>query len=212
MKFESVIWDWNGTLLNDSHVAVNIINQLLNDRDLSRITIEQYLEVFTFPVRDYYEQIGFDLVNEPFEVPAIQFISSYNKAVKSCPLHNNAIPLLLRLQKLGYRQFILSAMEQNQLEKTALDCGISHFFEDLSGLDNHFATSKVENGISLIRNRNLTPELTVLIGDTVHDYEVAQAIGCACVLIAHGHQSRKRLEKTGVKILENLDEVELAIT
>ena len=57
MKFESVIWDWNGTLLNDRHVAVNIINQLLNDRDLRRITIDQYLDVFTFPVRDYYEKI-----------------------------------------------------------------------------------------------------------------------------------------------------------
>ena len=60
MKFETILWDLNGTLLNDLHVAVSIINRMLKQRDLKQLSIEQYLEVFTFPVSDYYEQIGFD--------------------------------------------------------------------------------------------------------------------------------------------------------
>lgn len=210
MKFDSIIWDWNGTLLSDVDIAVAIINQLLEVRALKPISQAHYLEVFTFPVRDYYEQIGFDLKNEPFDIPAFQFITSYNKAVQWCALHPEALPALQRLQNLGCRQFILSAMEQQQLEKTVAQNKISTFFEDLCGLNDHFATSKVDIGRNLIVSKRLNPESTLLIGDTIHDFEVAQAIGCNCILIANGHQSKKRLLNTGAIVLNNLDEIEFS--
>jgi phosphoglycolate phosphatase len=208
VKFDSIIWDWNGTLLNDVEIVVETINQLLNDRNLKPLTVDRYLEVFTFPVRDYYEQIGFDLKNEPFEIPAIQFITIYNKAVEACGLYAEVVPLLNRLNERGYRQFILSAMEQEQLEKTVTDNGINQFFEDLCGLNNHYAVSKVANGKSLINKRGLDPERTLMVGDTIHDFEVAQAIGCKCVLVAKGHQSKERLLTTGAHVLDGLDDIE----
>jgi len=208
VKFDSIIWDWNGTLLNDVDIVVETINQLLNDRNLALLTVDRYLDVFTFPVRDYYEQIGFDLINEPFEMPAIQFITIYNKAVEACGLHDDVIPVLNSLKEQGFRQFILSAMEQEQLEKTVNDNGIDHFFEELCGLDNHYAVSKVANGKSLIRKQGLNPERTLMVGDTIHDFEVAQAIGCKCVLVAKGHQSKVRLLTTGAHVLDRLAEIE----
>ena len=207
MRFEAIIWDWNGTLLNDVHIAIESINQLLRDRKLIPLNLERYLDVFMFPVQDYYEQIGFDLKNEPFEISASQFIAIYNKAVEDCGLHEDVIPLLSQLQQRGYRQFILSAMEQQTLEKTVNDNGISSFFEDLCGLSDHYAKSKVENGKSLILERGLDPERTLLIGDTTHDYDVALAIGCSCVLIAQGHQSKKRLLSSGAVVFDRLDEI-----
>ena len=211
VKFQSVIWDWNGTLLNDVDLAVGVINQLLDDRNLAQITFERYLEVFTFPVRDYYEKIGFDFISEPFEVPANQFITRYNSVVEACTLHDDVIPLLSHLQHQGCRQFILSAMEQMQLEKTVQSCGITLFFEELCGLNNHFASSKIEIGKLLIESKGLIPDQTLLIGDTIHDYEVAKAIGCSCLLIANGHQSRQRLAGTGAKVLESLNEIKLLL-
>lgn len=208
MKFESILWDWNGTLLDDVNIALTVINQLLDERGLRLITPQQYLDVFTFPVRDYYELIGFDLKNEPFEIPALQFITRYNKVVEGCGLHQEVIPILSRMSDYGCRQFILSAMEQQQLEKTVNDNGIRLFFEDLCGLNNHFASSKVENGRSLIHRLGLNPEFTLMVGDTVHDFEVAQAIGCSCLLIANGHQSKERLLRTGVPVFDRLDEIQ----
>ena len=207
MKFESIIWDWNGTLLNDVQIAIDSINYLLYDRQLVPLTLERYLEVFTFPVQKYYEQIGFNLKNEPFEIPANQFITIYNKAVESCSLHKESITMLTHFKNRGYRQFILSAMEQKNLEKTVSENKISMFFEDLLGLNDNYATSKVENGKSLIHQKILNPVKTLLIGDTTHDYDVANTIGCQCVLIANGHQSKKRLLHTGAKVLDNLEEI-----
>ena len=207
VEFESIIWDWNGTLLNDVQTAIDSINYLLCDRNLPFLTLERYLEVFTFPVQDYYEQIGFNLKHEPFEVPANQFIAIYNKAVESCVLHKESIPVLTHFKNRGLRQFILSAMEQKNLEKTVSENKISMFFEDLCGLNDNYAASKVENGKTLIRLKVLDPHKTLLIGDTTHDYDVANAIGCQCVLIANGHQSKNRLLHTGARVLDNLEEI-----
>jgi phosphoglycolate phosphatase len=204
VKFESIIWDW----LNDVDIVVDSINILLRDRNLALLTVERYLDVFTFPVQDYYESIGFDLKNEPFEMPANQFIAIFNRVVGTCGLHHEVVPLLSRLKNQGYRQFILSAMEQQQLEKTVKDNGINHFFEGLYGLNNHYAKSKVENGKSLIFNKGLIPDRTLMVGDTIHDYEVAQAIGCRCVLVATGHQSKKRLAVSGASLIDSLNDID----
>src|SRR5665647_855016 len=101
MKFDSIIWDWNGTLLDDVDIVIESINKLLQDRNMVLLNIKRYLDVFTFPVQDYYERIGFDLNNEPFEIPAFQFITNYNKAVESCRLHKEAFPLLNHLHGQG---------------------------------------------------------------------------------------------------------------
>ena len=209
MTIETIIWDWNGTLLNDSHLSLSTINRLLKERNLKTLSHEQYLEVFTFPVIDYYRTIGFDFEKEPFELPANQYIDIYNNAVDNCGLHTGVIESLARFSSLGIRQFILSAMEQQQLNRTVMLNRIHHFFEAVAGLDNHYAVSKIEVGHKLIDSHHLNLSKTLLIGDTIHDFEVAQSLGCQCLLIANGHQSAKRLERTGAKVVKNLSEIVL---
>jgi phosphoglycolate phosphatase len=206
-RIESVIWDWNGTLLDDASVSLNSVNQLLTERNLKTLFRDRYLDVFTFPVRDYYEKIGFDFNSESFEEIAHQFIEIYNAAVFSCSLHNEAVPVLDYIKTRGLKQYILSAMEQGLLEKTVNHNNISSFFEGLYGLNNKYAVSKIEIGINLINESHLQPLQTVLIGDTVHDYDVAKSIGCQCILVANGHQSKYRLESTGAAVIDGLWEL-----
>ena len=52
-NYQHIIWDWNGTLLNDVKLCADIMNNLLKTRSLPTITLEKYREIFTFPVKDY---------------------------------------------------------------------------------------------------------------------------------------------------------------
>lgn len=202
-----IIWDWNGTLLNDIELCVQTINEMLQKRNLQKLTVDEYKEVFSFPVKDYYQKIGFDFNNEPFEIPAREFIDEYNCQVKGCMLHENSVSVLNYFQSVGIRQFILSAMKQDALDQCLEQQNISHYFEHISGLDNHYAASKIENGQQLISELNLNAGELILIGDTVHDFEVARELGCQCVLIANGHQSKHILESTGVLVIDELNQL-----
>lgn len=203
-QFGSIIWDWNGTLLNDMHLCVQTMNELLIKRNLSLMSLSSYQEVFSFPVKDYYRKIGFDFEIEPFEIPAMEFIDGYNQQVFSCLLHQDALSVLRHFHSFGIRQFILSAMHQDVLDDCLKHYQIDHFFEHVRGLDNHFAASKTANGQQLIAEFNLNTSDLVLIGDTVHDFEVASKLGCSCILIANGHQSKAVLESTGAQLIDTL--------
>ena len=201
---ETIIWDWNGTLLNDLRLCVKTINSLLEKRSLPVLTTSSYKEVFSFPVKDYYEKVGFDFSKEDFEIPAKEFIDQYNSEVNKCDLHENTIEVLEQFKIEGLKQYILSAMKQDMLNTTLKQNNIYYYFEDIVGLNNHYAASKVERGRELIRRNNIKKDTALMIGDTEHDFEVAQELGIVCVLISDGHQSQKRLENTGVKVLNSL--------
>jgi len=202
--YTTIIWDWNGTLLNDLAHCVTTINILLKERHLSLLSDSRYREVFSFPVREYYEKVGFDFSKEDFSVPARQFIERYNAGIQECSLHNHVRKVLKAFHEKKIRQFVLSAMKQDMLEETLRFHGILPVFEKVAGLDNHYAVSKVERGRELLDSSQINPEKTCMIGDTLHDSEVARELGISCMLIADGHQSKKRLETSGVNVLNSL--------
>ena len=51
-NYQHIIWDWNGTLLDDVELCADIMNNLLKTRSLSTITLEKYREIFIFPLKD----------------------------------------------------------------------------------------------------------------------------------------------------------------
>ena len=196
-KYTNIIWDWNGTLLNDVSICIKSINILLKHRNLELLTETKYREVFTFPVRKYYEHIGFDFSAEDFTIPAHEFITNYNNYFTEAKLFTDAVEVLDYFSKNNYRQFILSAMEQDSLVKSVKDRDIIDYFDTIIGIDNHFATSKIDSGYKLIETMKLDKSKTVMIGDTLHDVEVADAMSIDCILVSRGHQSYDVLKTNG---------------
>jgi phosphoglycolate phosphatase len=206
-KFSSIIWDWNGTLLNDLDICLESINQLLSNRNLEQLNHDKYLEVFDFPIIEYYQRIGFDFKKEPFEIPANQFIELYFSKLKKANLHTNVEKVLQTFKQKNISQYILSAAEEINLKHALEYYKIAHYFDDVAGLAHHYAYSKIDVGKDLIARKSINPSISCLIGDTLHDYEVAQALGLQCVLIANGHQPYEKLKTVGVPVYLSLEEM-----
>lgn len=207
----SIIWDWNGTLLNDLDFCISTINTLLERRNLKLLTPDSYKACFSFPVKDYYQTIGFDFNKEDFEIPAKEFIDIYDHGVKNCSLHYSAIQTLNYFKEKGIRQFVLSAMKEDMLKQTLKQQGIFEYFEGVAGLSDHYAVSKIERGQQLIEKYNINKQTTTIIGDTIHDFEVAEQLNINCILVADGHQSIDRLLNTGTKVIESLQQLETVL-
>lgn len=204
---KTIIWDFNGTLLNDMQVCIDCMNILLANRGLPLLEFERYREIFTFPVREYYQELGFDFAREPFDIPAHQFIDLYRENLHRAPLHRHSQSILSLFRERGFSQIILSAMEQNFLEETIADKGITGYFETVGGIRNHLGDGKLEMAAELLKGHELHKKDYVLIGDTVHDFEVARALGIRCVLVAIGHQSLRRLKQLDCIVVESLQDL-----
>lgn len=201
----TIIWDFNGTLLNDMQVCIGCMNAMLKERNLPALDLIRYRDIFTFPVRDYYLSLGFDFQKEPFEIPAHQFIDLYRENLHLAPLQTDSADILDYFRRHQIQQVILSAMEQEFLVDTLNSKGILNYFDKVAGITNHLGEGKLEMAKELVKNLDKKPGELCLIGDTVHDYEVARGSGIPCILIANGHQSFERLNQLDCLVLENME-------
>ena len=204
-----VIWDWNGTLFDDLELCLAIINPMLQRRALNTVSRENYLEVFNFPVKDYYLEIGFDFKKESFESISTEFITAYEKGRVDCQLMDHARETLETIHKTGRTQSILSASKSSYLKQAVVDHGIEKYFNAIVGLDNHHAAGKAALARSYTKTAGHNLDRVVLIGDTNHDAEIAKTIGFEYILIPNGHQNRKRLEKVGGLLINSLADLKI---
>lgn len=190
-----VIWDFNGTLLDDVSCCVGVLATLLAERALPPITTERYREEFGFPVRDFYLGLGFDFEREDFDSVSRTFIARYLEQIAGACAHAGAHDALRSVAQRSLGQSVLSAMEHTMLGELLARYDLHQPMQHVRGLSDLRASSKVELGRALLADLELPADAVVVVGDTLHDLETASALGCRAVLVAQGHQTRARLER-----------------
>jgi len=201
--FDHIIWDWNGTLLNDLDVVIDIITQFMNNSNMKPPTTEEYKEAFGFPVINFYKKLGFSTEDHSYKAISEFFHSQYDKRSSDSSLFKGAKELLSFAKSNDKKQSILSAASQIHLDKVVKQFGIHELFENIYGLPNNDADSKVNRGHELISISDTPKDKTIMIGDTDHDCEVAKSLGIHSLLIADGHQSYERLTQIHNKVLRS---------
>lgn len=211
-KYKHIIWDWNGTIFNDLELCVELINNLIAKYNLKQISVDEYKNIFTIPVKNYYEKVGFDFSKLSFEVVGKEWMDEYERRKYECGLYEEIKGVLQRINDLGIDQSILSAYSQHTLDDIVKYYGLDGYFSHVVGLDNIYAASKIAIGKNLIEKIGIEKGESLMIGDTLHDYEVANAIGADCVLLSSGHQSYQKLKEglagnNKVVILDSIEKI-----
>jgi phosphoglycolate phosphatase len=206
-NYKHIIWDWNGTLLNDVDFCRRIINRILVENELLELSLEKYREIFTFPVEEYYKVAGLDFSKTSFEVLGKDFMDEYEAKKLSCSLHKNAIEVLSAIHQKGIKQSVLSAYLHDNLVGILEHYNLTQYFDNIIGLDNIYAGSKTHLGLKLIDQLNLPKENILFVGDTLHDSEVAKAMGVKSILIANGHQVKEKLMINSNFVLDEMTQL-----
>ena len=208
-SYKHIIWDWNGTLFNDVELCANVMNLLLTQESLPNISIKKYKEIFTFPVIEYYRIAGHTFERNSFEVLGKQFMDEYETRKNDCGLFPGVIELLALLKSKNIRQHLLSAYEQNSLNNILKYFAIDSYFQNIVGLENIYAGGKshLAKKLAMKIRSNGTAGNILLIGDTIHEFEVAKEINSDCILISHGHQDEERLLKLGIPVAKDFEEL-----
>ena len=199
MKY--ILWDWNGTLLDDTQAALDTLNIMLARRGRPPIAMDFYRDNFAFPCRPFYKQIGMHVEDSEWDALAVEYHQLYAEQPKR--LNVEAIAALERVKATGVKQSVISALRQDLLDQAMIDFGIAPYMECVYGVDNLDGSSKLDRALELLNRIEATDP--VVIGDALHDKEVADALKVKCVLCAQGSHAEWRLAKvapTGATLLE----------
>ena len=200
---KTLIWDYNGTILDDLDLCLKIENEMLMERHMKAgYTREQYRSLFCFPVIEYYYKLGYTFEHESYEQISVEFNERYDEGFSSCRLTDGFLEKIAEAEEKGYQNVILSACQEEKLLKQTEQLGIAGYFR--------VAESKVEMAKHWMIRSGVNPDECMYIGDTLHDMETAKAIGIRnYVLVACGHQSYEVLRNASDHAVHNLREVVL---
>ena len=209
---KTVIWDYNGTILDDLDICLQIENEMLKERRMPAWPVdrETYLDHFGFPVIDYYYYIGYTFENETYDDISVEFNERYDELFDNAGLMPEFLPAIQRSKASGNRNVILSACQHDKLISQCSQLGIAQYFDEILGIDNLLAGSKTEMALKWLEQSKTDPETCLYLGDSLHDLDTARALGVKdCILIAKGHQSLKVLKAGYDRVAASLAVVEL---
>lgn len=189
-----LLWDWNGTLLDDTVACLDALNLMLTRRGLAPISLAFYRRTFAFPVRDFYSRIGLRLEDEDWDALAREYHETYNAQPFS--LNAQALAALEAARQAGFRQSIISALRQDMLDEATRRFGVRDFFIRICGSDNLNGSSKLDRAKSLLDELRIIDGADadyVMIGDSLHDHDVARALGIRSILFSGGGHAADRL-------------------
>jgi phosphoglycolate phosphatase len=192
-KYDTIVWDWNGTLLDDIATSVQTLNKMLAARALPLVTADHYRDNFGFPVRPYYEALGFDFSREEWHAISVEYVETYETLSGSLSLTAGTRETLHAIHQAGIRQYVLSALREDLLETMLQRFNIRPYFTSVCGSNNIYADGKTSRGRQMLADHPIHPSATLMIGDTIHDAEVADALGFDILLYTGGHNSLPRL-------------------
>lgn len=211
LVMKTVIWDFNGTIIDDTDLCLNVEKKMLRKRGLrDHYTREDYQNMFCFPVINYYYKLGYTFENETYEEISVEFNDMYDAGFDTCSLVDGFEELIKESIRKGNRNVILSASRHDALVEQCHKLHIAHYFDEILGIDNALAASKINMAKQWMAGADVDPKDCLYIGDTVHDQETADALGIEnCILAACGHQSYEVLKEKGANVVHTLREVKL---
>ncbi|GAA5177900.1 HAD-IA family hydrolase [Rugosimonospora acidiphila] len=203
-----LVWDWNGTLLDDLTLVVAATNASLAACGGPAVTADEHRRDFRRPVADYYGGVlGRPIDEEEFARLDKTFHLAYSDGLPGCPLSAGALDTL---RSWAGSQSLLSMWFHEELVPTVERYGLNTYFARVDGLRGVLGGGfKAPHLANHLREQGLKGADCVLIGDSVDDAVAAQSVGARCVLYSGGFTDRARLVATGVPVVDTLAEAAL---
>lgn len=202
-----IFWDFNGTILNDVDLSLDLLNEMLAKQNKPSITMNQYLDVFGFPIKDYYLKSGISFDHKTFEEMSVWYIAQYQPQSLEQSLHNNLVHTIKTLHDIGIKHIVLSASEQKNLEEQIEHYEIRNYFDYVLGTSDITNHNKEAVGIKFMSDHQIDPKTCLYVGDTIYDYDVAVTMGVKPVLFSGGHQSKSRLKSKTHLVIDDISDI-----
>ncbi|MET0425698.1 MAG: HAD hydrolase-like protein [Actinoplanes sp.] len=207
-----LVWDWNGTLLDDLTLVVSSTNQAFAAIGGRSVDADEHRSRFRRPVAEFYAEILERAVDEE-EFGRLDriFHEAYRLGLTSMTLAADAKAAITTWPG---TQSLLSMWFHDELVPAVETYGLSGIFTRVDGLRTEVGGHlKAGHLAGHLAELGLTGEQVVLIGDSLDDAAAAETVGGRAVLYTGGFTDPVRLRASGLPVADTLlDAVEIART
>lgn len=202
----TLIWDFNGTVMDDLGASVGAVNAMLARRGLPPITREWYTLHLVMPLDAFYAGVGFDMQRERLVDVSEEFQRECRKLPR--PVFPEVRAALERFSQKGMRQLLFSSLYHDTLLEQARERQIQGYFQGIEGLKDRSLGGKEQAVSAYLKAHSIDPKTALVIGDLTTDCTMANYVGAPCALIARGHQHKSVLAQTNAYVLDDATQLD----
>lgn len=200
-----IVWDYNGTVLDDAYTSVLAVNEMLMSRGLSKTNLEIYKKTLVMPLTEYYKTVG--IYTDDISVLSQEFRNYCDKHRQSSHIFDGVYDVILFAKSSGIKNILLSSLYNEHLLEETKKYNIDGWFDIVSGLSDKNLGSKSTTADAIFKKEGIDPKNVLFIGDLVTDAKTAKELGADCILIPNGHMDKKRCGMACDKVFDDVRQV-----
>ena len=203
-----MVWDWNGTILDDNEAVVAAVNTVCATFGRAPIDLPYWRSIYRRPLLDCYaELLGRQLSQQDWADIDRGYHAAYRALLSTTRLTPGIPDELRRWQAAGRTQSLLSMWFHDELVALVAELGLTGLFDRIDGLrmdaGGHGKTAHLAEHLAALR---VDPADVLVVGDVLDDAAAAQAAGARCVLVTTGVTDRATLRTSGVPVVDSVAE------
>ncbi|MGE4350766.1 MAG: HAD family hydrolase [Bdellovibrionales bacterium] len=196
---QAVIFDWNGTIPDDSFLFCEATNKILLLLGASPVAIDPYREAYDVPVNNMYRAFGCseESMAEHRQEMVEVWRDHYEANVASVQLRDGVKDMLAEISARGHRLTVLSNYVRESIAAQAGALGIAEYFDAILARphadlkDVMHSKGKGDRLHAYVRENKV--QQAIIVGDSPEEMEIARAFGCVSVGISGGCCSEARI-------------------
>jgi len=205
MAIHHVVWDWNGTLLDDVSLIAQVTSRTLEGLGCAPLDLDGYRRAYRRPITALYEHLlGRSLPPGEFERLDAAWHHQYSQGLGACRLFDDVADALAEVTALGWTQSLCSMFPDAELRAIVDRLAVAGHFLRIDGIRGSRGGRKEAHLREHIEALSLTGAEVVVIGDSLDDAEAAAACGAAAVLLTTGLHAEHDLRAAGVAVVDTV--------
>ncbi|NOT15932.1 MAG: HAD-IA family hydrolase [Methylotenera sp.] len=187
-KFDLIVWDWDGTLADSTGMITNAILKAAEQVGLPALTPKMASSIIGLGLRESIEALYGNIPEYQVKALAAQYNLNYYAGQGEIPLFTEAAETIKTLNRRGLKLAVATGKSRRGLNFALELTQLGDFFHATRTVDECFSKPHPQMLHELMDHFFVTPERTLMIGDTSYDLQMAKNAGVSAVGVTYGAQ------------------------
>jgi phosphoglycolate phosphatase len=202
-QYDLIVWDWDGTLANSTGMIVNAIVTAAEQVGLPKLDPTDASNIIGLGLKESIHALFGDIPADKAQALATQYTANYYAGESAIPLFDGARELIIELHRRGYKLAVATGKGRRGLNLALEHANLTRYFHETRTVDECFSKPHPQMLDEIMDELVITPERTLMIGDTSYDLQMAQNAGVPAVGVTFGAQAREKLLSYNTKQIFN---------
>ena len=207
-RFDLIAFDWDGTLFESTRMIARCIQAAVVDVGGAEPSEKDAAWVIGLGLAEALARAAPDVPREKYAELGARYRHHYLKLQDGLVLFDGVLPMLDTLKARGHRLAVATGKSRRGLNEALATVALRDRFDDSRTADETHGKPHPRMLLELMEALDVTPERTLMIGDTTHDLQLAINAGCASVGVSYGAHEHTSFESLGpLFVAHSVDEL-----